>query len=149
VLVAALGWWGVLLLVGGVDAHRQAGAAAASQRAMYRLVTHIHEMAPVDSVLVATDVKAPQRWQGAAGTLRRYALAVNVPWPPTRDIPCSKEGRSGAATSRIVVVYRQDLCSRPVSSEPIVQRFRRLSLRRLRLVDDSVRIDIEATLDQR
>lgn len=149
VLVAALGWWGVLLLVGGVDAHRQAGVAAASQRAMYRLVTHIHEMAPVDSVLVATDVKAPQRWQGAAGTLRRYALAVNVPWPPTRDIPCSKEGRPGAATSRIVVVYRQDLCSRPVSSEPIVQRFRRLSLRRLRLVDDSVRIDIEATLDQR
>jgi hypothetical protein len=147
--MAALGWWGALLLVGGIDAHRQAASAAASQLAMYRLVTHIHGMAPVDSVLVATDVKAPQQWQGAAGTLRRYALAVNVPWPPTRDIPCSKESSPSAATSRIVVVYRYDLCSRPVSAEPIVQRFRRLSLRRLRLVDDSVRIDVEATLDQR
>jgi hypothetical protein len=86
--IAAYGWWGVLLLVAGVGAHWQAGSAAAGQLANYRLVTRVSSMPGIDTVLVATPYRAPQKWQGAAGTLRRYAAALGVPWPSTRDTPC-------------------------------------------------------------
>ncbi len=142
--VAAHGCWGLLFLVGAVGAHWQAGVAAATQSANYRLVTRVSGMAGIDSVFVPTPNIAPQRWQGPAGTLRRYAAALGLPWPGTRDVPCVKAGGPGAGgMGRTVIVYRADLCDQP-ASEQIVEHFSRFSFRQLRLVDDSVRIGIES-----
>lgn len=144
VRVAAFGWWGLLMLVACVDAHRQAGLAGASQLATYRLVQRISTMPHVDSVHVATGFLAPQKWQGAAKTLSRYASALNLRWPPSRDVPCT-DGDGVPPIDRqgsIVVVYRDVLCAHLGNAEPVVQRYPRLSLRRLQVVLDSVRIDI-------
>lgn len=144
VRVAAFGWWGLLLLVAFVDAHRHAGLAGASQLATYQLVQRISTMPHVDSVHVATGFQAPQRWQGAAKTLSRYARALNLSWPPSRDVPCA-DGDGAPPVDRqgsIVVVYRDALCPHLGNAEPIVQRYSRFSLRRLQIVLDSVRIDV-------
>ncbi len=138
VTAGAYAWWGALLLVGGINAHRFAAYTAASQIATHRLVTRVAGMTAIDSVLVATPHKAIRKWEGAASTLTRYASAVNADWPPAQDIACSE----AVASPGSVVVYGEGLCSRSAGTESIVEHFTRLSLRRGRLVIDSVRIDV-------
>ena len=139
VTAGAYGWWGALLLVGGINTHRQARYTAAYQLMTHRLVTRVASLPGIDSVLVATPRVAEREWEGAASTLRRYAVAVNADWPPARDVGCSK----ASVLARSVVIYREGTCPRPAVTESIVERFSRFSLRQLGFVDDSVRVDIE------
>ena len=138
VIACAYACWGAFLLPGSINAHWYAAYSAASQIATHRLVTRVAGMTAIDSVLVATPRRAIRKWEGAANTLTRYASAVNADWPPAQDIACSEAVPSPGT----LVVYGEGLCARPAGTEPIVEQFKRLSLRRGRLVVDSVRIDV-------
>jgi hypothetical protein len=142
----AAGWYAgyaFLVFASLADANGQAGRAAASQKVHARLVRRVSQLRAVDSVLVASDRVVPQRWQGLGPTLARYAAATGNAWPPTRDVSCTGVDALESSSSAMAVVFYSSLCPRARDSAPIIERYRHLDPGMLRVVDDSLRVDVE------
>jgi hypothetical protein len=138
VLAVAHASWGMLLVLAATQAQWEAESTAALQRLNYRLVTRIGADQSIDSVFFATGRIDSQRWRGPARTLGRYAAAVQVRWPPVRDVLCNDRGRAPGS----VVIYRDGLCPSPADVEAVVERYQRFSLRRLTMVPESIWVDL-------
>jgi len=85
----------------------------ARQQVNGELARALAAYASVDSIVVAQQFPAPQKWQGTGPTLRRYALAVEsaAALPKAVDVSC-REGRSlldGHLGNTLLVSYG-DLC---------------------------------------
>jgi hypothetical protein len=142
---AAIAFWCMLVAATAAGAQWKAQSAAALQRLNHRLVTLIAADSSITGVLFATARVDSVAWRGPAGTLRRYADAIGVRWPPARDIPCpALEPDVGQ-----IVVYRDGLCPSPPDIDPVVERFPRLSLRRLTMVPDSIQVGLRVGLRDR
>jgi hypothetical protein len=137
----AYAYWGALLLVGAAGSHWEANSTAALQRLNFRLVTRIAADSATNSVLFATRNVDSLAWRGPAGTMKRYATAMQVTWPPAHDVPCPTR----PPVAGQVVIYRDGLCPDPEIAVPIVEHYSRMSLRRLGFVADSVRILLDAS----
>jgi hypothetical protein len=136
--------WFAILVTGAMEGNRRAALAGANQRANYRLVARVAALQSIDTVLVPSGDIVTQSWQGLGATLARYAAAIGKPWPVVREVSCASVGPSAPPRPGTAVVYFSTRCPRAADPSPIVERFHHLSLRRLQLVTDSVRIDIAA-----
>jgi len=131
----------VLLLAALFDANTQANRAVAVQTVHRRLVTRLHTLA-VDTVLVASDRRVTQEWQGLGRTLDRYARSVGDTIPSAIDAPCTGI-ETRPATKPQAIVFYNSLCPRSGTRDPIVEYYPRVDLGRLRVARDSVRVDVE------
>jgi hypothetical protein len=146
-LIQAVGtytFWVMILVVGATEANSQAALAAASQRANYRLIDRVSALRSIDTVFIPSANTVTQSWQGLGATLGRYAAAVGKPWPVVREISCSSLEPGDPPRDGTVIVHYFTRCPRASDASPIVEWFSRPSLRRLKFITDSVRIDIAA-----
>ena len=140
--MAATAACGMLFGFALADAQAQAARAAASQYAHRRLVTRLHQATGIDRVGVASDRRVPQAWQGLGPTLHRYAAAVGSPIPPAVDLACTGADSAIVQSRGTAFVFYGSLCPHQVDDEPIVERYRRFDVGRLRVVEDSLRVDV-------
>jgi hypothetical protein len=133
--------WVLFLAFAGADAAAQAGRMAVRQqinRAVVARVSANRQLA--DTVLLATEQRAPQAWQEIGPTLQRYGNALGDSMPILINTPCEESYRRAAAGTAAVVFY-SSLCPGVTTADPVVMRYRRLKLPALRPVPDSIRVD--------
>jgi hypothetical protein len=134
--------WTLLLLVGAMDAAAQARLSAARQLAIMATIERLSSVAgSSDTVFVATDVRPTQTWQGAGPTIERYGVALGRRMPTLVNAPCGQT-RQRVDAAAAGGVFFSSLCPKPESSQPIVERFNRFSVRSIRPSIDSFRVDV-------
>lgn len=139
---AAYGVWVLFLVFAGADAAAQASRMAARQVLNRTVVRRVSaQRHSVDTVLFATDQRAPQRWQELGPTLQRYGNAVGDSMPAVINVSCDESRRRSAAGNAAVLFY-SSLCAGVVAPDPIVVHYWRLRLPSLHSVADSIRVDL-------
>jgi hypothetical protein len=118
----------------------------AVQRRDSHIIAYIADSIPAEHVNLATTRAPPHEWLGIGSALNRMARAKGHPWPPTRNVNCEDALRDLTSQHGLVTVNLQSSCKFRASQQIVVSEgFRRLDLRRFRLVVDSAHADIVFT----
>lgn len=137
-----------MALFAAVSSAYAARATIARQQVNGELARSLPAYASVDSIVVAQEFAAPQKWQGTGPTLVRYALAVGAATtlPPAVDASC-RESRAlldGRLGNTLLISYLDQCGGLPGASRRVARYFSYPDYTRFAVATDSVVADLLA-----
>jgi hypothetical protein len=135
--------WVAMSLDAVMDSASYAASVEAVQRRDAWVGAFVADSVSADTVQVATTVAPPFEWLGVGSLLRRMSGARGHDWPPTRNVSCDSARKNLESSPRLLTINLASSCEfKSARMKVLAQPFRRVDLRTLRLVVDSVHADI-------
>jgi hypothetical protein len=141
-VIATAAWTGMLIYA-STSAATYAARTDAVQRRDERVVRVVADSLGADSVRFATMRPPPYDWLGFGAAMTRISTVRGHPWPPTRNVSCDDARNGLLTTPGLVTVNFESSCKFQTPTLMVIsQDFKRLDMRRLRVVHDSVHADL-------